>query len=239
MSTPPVIPSQNPADDGSVEGALRTIFRKQIEKTDGQLPAVVLNYDRARNLATVRPLISILKTNGQTVQRASIASVPVLSLGGGGFTLNFPLQAGDVGWIEASDRDISLFLQSMAQQKPNELNVHSFRFGRFIPDAFSKYSIAGEDSSAVVLQSYDGTVRIALDTDTVRVRAPTIDMQATTLITMTAPAIELHQTGGGTGATFTGSPVVMPDAIIAGVTQSTHHHGNVQNGGGVTDPPSN
>lgn len=245
--TLPVIPSQNPADDGSAAGALNTIFRKQMMEAQGQLPAVVLNYDRRANRATVRPLIQMLLTNGQTVQRASIVSVPVLSLGGGGFTLNFPLKAGDLGWIEASDRDISLFLQAMTEQKPNTLRIHSFNDGRFIPDAFAKYAINEADGTAATLQSYDGSVRIALDTAQIRITAPSVQVTATeditmnagTLITMTAPAISLNQTGGGSGATFTGAPVVMPDAIIAGVTQSTHHHGNVQNGGGVTDGPEN
>lgn len=240
MSNLPVIPSQDPADSGSAGGALRTIFRKQLMKTDGQLPAVVMSYDRARNRATVRPLVSLLLTSGQTVRRASIASVPVLALGGGGFTLTFPLKAGDLGWIEASDRDISLFVQSLKDSPPNDLRIHSFNFGRFVPDAFSQYTFdAADDGTAMVLQSYDGTVKIALDTNMVRVRAPTIDLQATTLITMTAPAITMHQTGGGPGTMFTGSPVVMPDAIINGVQQSTHHHGNVQNGGGVTNGPAN
>ena len=234
---PPVIPSQDPADDGNIGGTLRTVFRKQMMKAQGQLPAIVISYDRTRNRAAVRPLVTMVKTNGQTVQRASIASVPVLALAGGGFVLNFPLKAGDLGWIEASDRDISLFLQSLKESPPNTFRIHSFNDGRFIPDAFGKYTINDEDGSAAVLQSLDGSVRIALDTDMIRIRAATIDMQATTLITMTAPAIALHQTGGGPGATFTGAPVVMPDAIIGGVKQSTHFHGNVQNGGGVTDGP--
>jgi hypothetical protein len=237
MSTPPVIPSKNPADDDSAGGALRTIFRKQMMKADGQLPAIVIGYDRARNRATVRPLVTLVKTNGQTVSRASIASVPVLALAGGGFVLNFPLKPGDLGWIEASDRDISLFVQSLKESPPNTFRIHSFNDGRFIPDAFAKYTIASEDDDAAVLQSLDGTVRIALDADELRLTAPTIRATASTLFEVTAPAIVMNQTGGGTGATFTGSPVVMPDAVIGGVTQSTHIHTDPQ--GGEVGPPHN
>jgi hypothetical protein len=245
--TTPVIPSQNPADDDTVEGALRTIFRKELENTHGQLPAIVMNYDRTRNKATVRPLVQLLKTNGETMSRASIVSVPVLALSGAGFVLNFPLKTGDLGWIEASDRDISLFVQSLKEAHPNALRIHSFSDGRFIPDAFNQYTINSEDASAAVFQSLDGTVRIALDTDQVRVTAPRVQIiaqqdvaiTAGTTLTMTAPAIAMHQTGGGPGATFTGSPVVMPDAIIGGVQQSTHKHGGVQTGGGQTGGPTN
>lgn len=239
MTTAPVIPSKNPADDGNAAGALRTIFRKQLMKTDGQLPAIVIGYNRAKNIATVRPLIRMVKTNGVTVQRASIASVPVLALGGGGFTLTFPIKPGDLGWIEASDRDISLFVQSLKEAPPNSFRIHTFSDGRFIPDALNKYTINAEDDGAATLQSLDGTVRIALDTDELRLTAPTIKCTASTLFQVTAPAIALHQTGGGVGATFTGSPVVMPDAIINGVTQSTHIHGGVQHGTDNSSGPHN
>jgi hypothetical protein len=238
MSSLPVIPSQDPADSGSAGGALRTIFRKQLMKTDGQLPAIVISYDRVRNRATVRPLVSLLLTSGKTVQRASIASVPVLALGGGGITMTFPLKPGDLGWIEASDRDISLFVQSLKDAHPQTLLIHRFEFGRFIPDAFNQYTFdTAEDGTAAVMQSYDGTVKIALDTNELRLTAPTVTVKASTLFQVTAPAIALHQTGGGAGATFTGSPVVMPDAIIGGVTQSTHIHDDPQ--GGHVGPPHN
>jgi hypothetical protein len=257
MSTPPVIPSKNPADDGNVGGALNTMFRKRAMKLENKLPAIVISYDRVHNIATVRPMISMLKTNGVTVQRASIASVPVLALGGGGYTMTFPLKNGDLGWIEASDRDISLFLQSMQQSPPNTFLIHRFSQGHFVPDAFRQYTFdSADDGSSMVIQNYAGTVKVCLDPAAVRVIAPTVNITATeainstvgtssmqltpALFTVTAPAISLNQTGGGTtGAAFTGAPVVMPDAIINGVTQSTHHHGNVTNGGGVTNGPAN
>jgi hypothetical protein len=240
MSTPPVIPSKNPADEGSVGGTLRTVFRKNLMKVEGQLPAIVMSYNRTSNVATVRPLIQQMRTDGVLIQRASIATVPVLALGGGGYCMTFPLKAGDLGWIEASDRDISLFMQSMKESGPNTFRIHRFSDGRFVPDAFKQYTFdAADDASSMVIQSYDGTVKIALDPTELRLIAPTVNIKASTLFTVTAPAISLNQTGGGPGATFTGSPVVMPDAIINGVTQSTHKHGGVQTGSAVSNGPQN
>ena len=238
MSTPPVIPSKNPADDGNIGGTLNTIFRKREMKSEGQLPAIVISYNRAANQATVRPLIRQVRSDGRTIQRASIAIVPVLALGGGGFCMTFPLKPGDLGWIEASDRDISLFVQSLKESPPGTWRIKRFSDGRFIPDAFRHYTFeSGTDSNSAVIQSYDGSVRIALDPTALRLIAPTVTISATTAFSVTAPAITLNQTGGGAGATFTGSPVVMPDAIINGVRQSTHIHDDPQ--GGEVGPPHN
>lgn len=240
MQTPPIIPSKDPADNGTLSGLLNISNRKAALADQTQLPCVVISYSRATGRATVRPLISMLTTSGKLVARPAIASVPVLALGGGGFTLTFPLKAGDLGWIEASDRDISLFMQSKADSAPNTLRIHNFADGRFIPDAFAAYTFdAADDGSSMVLQSYDGTVKIALDPAAIRLIAPTVKVQASTLFTVTAPAISLNQTGGGVGTTFTGSPVVMPNAIIGGVTQSTHKHNGVQTGTGVSGGPQN
>jgi hypothetical protein len=237
MTTKPVIPSQDPSDSDSVDGTFRTILRKNGERLEGQLPAIVMSYDRTRNVARVRPLIQILLTNGSLVSRASIASVPCLALGGGGYVLTFPVKAGDLGWIEASDRDISLFTQSLKESPPNTLVIHKFAYGRFIPDAFRNYAINAEDANAATLQSADGSVCIALDAGQLRMRAPIVDIQASTLFRVTAPAIQMAQTGGGPGTTFSGSPVVMPDAIINGVTQSTHIH--TEHDGFLTGGPHN
>lgn len=268
--TTPNIPSIDPAQRGTLEGVIELALRKHSQNFNVQLPCELLAYDRVKNRATVRPLISKVQTSGNIIRLAQVASVPVLALGGGNVCMTFALKRGDFGWIEASDRDISLFLQSMQDAPPNTLRLHDYSSSRFVPDAFRRYIFnAADDSESMVIQSYDGTVKICLDPARIRVIAPTVavtasvaatvetadaSVTASTSITMTSgatsmsmtpaafnvtsPAIALNQTGGGVGSTFTGQPVVMPDAIIAGVQQSVHKHGNVQNGPGHTDGPT-
>ncbi len=176
------IPSRNPAAEGHLGGVLKVAIKKAMQAIDGQLPCIVVSYDRVANRALVRPLISLVTTTGEPIVRAQVASVPVLALGGGGFCINFPLQPGDLGWIEASDRDISLFIQQMQQSKPNTFRMHSFEDGRFIPDAFRRYTFNSEDAANMVIQSYDGTVKIALGPDLINVVAPNVTVNATTTI---------------------------------------------------------
>jgi len=161
-------PSRNPANDDGLVGAFRVAQRKQLQRIDDMLPVRVISYDREANRARVEHQIQMVTTDGELVDRAQIASVPVVSLGGGGFTLNFHLPEGSLGWIKSNDRDISLFLESYAKRPPNDSRMHDFSSGVFIPDVMTGYTIAGEDSQSCVLQSLDGNVRISLSDERIK-----------------------------------------------------------------------
>lgn len=232
------IPSKDQADEGTLAGAFRSIFAKLLQGVDGMLPAQVLAYDRNSNTATVRALVSVLTTDNQTVQRAQVAQVPVLALGGGGFVVNFPIKAGDKGWIEASDRDISLFRQRGDEAQPNSVRMHSFEDGRFIPDVFGAFTVDAEDmESAMVIQSIDGTVKIALDADEIRVKAPKITNEATDTLTLKA-AHMMFDCNDIKGTAPGGGVNLASGATIGGINFGTHKHTGVQTGGGTTGNPT-
>lgn len=154
-------------------GMMRLWRAKMQQQWDDMLPAQVIAYDRASNRAQVQPLIAMVSTNSTLIDRAQIAALPVLQLGGGGFVLSFPLQTGDLGWIKASDRDISLFLQTFQNSPPNTQRMHSFSDALFIPDTMLRaVSIAGEDAGNAVFQNTDGTVKIALWDNLIKILAP-------------------------------------------------------------------
>jgi len=160
--------SRSPSNDDSLIGAFRVAQRKGLERVDDMLPVRVIDYDRASNRARVEHQIQMVTTDGDLVDRSQVASVPALSLGGGGFTINFHLPEGSLGWIKANDRDISLFLQSYSKRPPNDRRIHDFSSGLFIPDVMTGYTIADEDSQACVLQSLDGSVRISLNNERIK-----------------------------------------------------------------------
>jgi len=232
--TKPIIPNKNPASDGSFAGLLAFAMRKQAQDIQGQLPAMVLSYDRNANVATVQPLISVRSTNGQTWQRAPIAKVPVLALGGGGYCVTFPLAKGDFGWIEASDRDISLFMQSKANSAPNTDRLHSFEDGRFIPDAFSKYTFGG-DAGSMVIQSYDNSVSITVGPGKITLKAATVEIDAATAVNITTPTTtvngNLAQGGGGSATSSLNNLASTGTLTNNGVNVgSTHVHTDPQGG---------
>jgi len=215
-------PSGNPADRGSLSGLLRLAFIKNLQNTDGMLPAKVLAYNRATNRATVQPLIYVITTDKRQIPRAPIASVPVLQLGGGGFVLSFPIRVGDLGWIKANDRDISNFLSKYTASAPQTFRQHSFSDAMFIPDVMMQgVTLAANDG--VCLQSLNGSVSVVLRNNKVVITAPEIEVTAGDKITMTAN--EIRMVSGNINA--------------GGIRFDTHLHTGVQPGAGVSGIPVN
>lgn len=203
-------PSLDPANTGTLTGTLRHVFTKMLQGIDGALPAKVVAFDRAANRAQVQPLIAVLTTSSTQVARAQIASVPVVQMGGGGFVMNFNLNPGDLGWIVASDRDISLFLQYYKDSPPNTYRIKNFADSFFIPDVLTGFTVAPEDAGNAVLQSLDGSVKISLGSDTITISAPNVVCNASVSAEVNAPTI-----------TATASETLTADAPIINLTADT------------------
>jgi len=182
------------------------------------LPAILINFDRAKNIATIQPLITWIDMGDNAKPRNQYADVPVVSLGGGGFHISFPLKKGDLGWIHAADRDMSQFIKSLKMAKPNSMRTHKFEDGLFVPDVFRQYAINSEDGAALVIQSTDGATRISVRADNIKITAPTgvtIDTPLTTI----------------TGNVKINGDVVMDkslsvaiEATVAGIPVTKHGH---------------
>lgn len=206
--------SRNPANStGDASGALREVLAKFLKTSiDDMLPCKIVAYDRDSNRATVKPQIAMLKTDGTTVSRNQLASVPVFNIGGGGFILSFNLKPGDLGWIKASDRDISNFLKSYKESAPNTLRAHDFSDALFFPDVMTGYNINAEDAGNAVLQTLDGSVRVSLFPDKIKLTAPEVWTDADTLIggpggkpiARLGDKIEVQVTAGSSAGTYQG-----------------------------------
>lgn len=167
-------PSIDPANEGGLPGLFRHVFGKLMQDVNGMLPArvVAFNGDRNAPRVTVEPLVMIMTTENKTVSRAQIASVPVFQFGAGGFFMSFPIAPNDLGWILASDRDISNFMQSFEASAPQTLRKNNFADSLFIPDIMRQYAINDEDQNNAVFQKADGSVRVALWDEFVKLTAP-------------------------------------------------------------------
>jgi hypothetical protein len=157
-------PSINPADTGTMQGLFRHVLNKYMQDVDDMLPAQVIGYNNDRNNPRVNVQIMYLvtTTDGSTVPMSQLASVPVMSVSGGGFVLSFPIKNGDMGWIKANDQDLSLFFGSLQASPGNTQRMHTFEDAVFIPDLMRGWDIKEEDKDSVVLQSLDGSVKLVL-----------------------------------------------------------------------------
>lgn len=215
----------DPGQSATLAGVIEYVFKKMLQGIDGQLPAEIISYDRQSNRATVRPLITRITTAGERVERATVASVPVLALGGGDFGITFPLKAGDRGWIEASDRDISLFLQGNEMSRPNTLRLHNFADGRFIPDLMADYDLPAGHDGALVIQHKSGESALLLGEKSLELKIGDTSI--------TANEDEIRLTAGGTSLVLGASGLAHNGKNVG----DTHKHGGVETGGGTTSTP--
>ena len=71
------IESRDPANDDTLLGMMRVVLNKFLQGTDDMLPAMVTDYNRTTNRATVQPLIQVMDTEGRLYNRAPLSEVPV------------------------------------------------------------------------------------------------------------------------------------------------------------------
>lgn len=192
---------QDPALSGTLTGAFLFAIDKIVQGLSNRLPGQVIAYDRTTNRAQVQILVPLVTTDNIVVPRAQLLSIPVQIDGGGGIFISFPLQTGDLGWVEANDRDISLFLQTYNSTTPNTYRKWNFADAKFTPDVMKGYIINVEDSGAAVISTLDGTIRISVSETGVTITSPIVTIDGAISLSggITAPG------GISGGMIFTGN----------------------------------
>ncbi len=226
-------PSQDPADSGTLTGLLRLASRKMMQNMDGMLPAKVISATSDRRFASVQPLIQIVGTDGSLTTRAQISRVPVFHIGAGSHVLSFPLKSGDLGWIVAADRDISLYLQSLSTCRPNTHRIKNFADAVFVPDAARNFAYSG-DSGAVSLQATDGSYSLSLSSDM-------IELTHATLVKINCPSTSLTGDLTVSGDITSDGTVTGTTDVLGGsssISLSTHTHSGVSTGTGTSGEPT-
>ena len=210
MTTQNANPSLDPSNNGTLAGMANVVLKKLMQGIDGVLPARVVAYKGyPNNVVQVQPLINLLNTNNQEIPRGQIAQIPVCQIGGGGFVLRFNLNPGDLGLILANDRDISLFTQTWEQAPPNTMRIKSFSDSVFLPLAFTDVIVNSEDQSNITLQTEDGSIRISLFSDRIKI---TGDVEIDGTLTVDDRIIGLGDIASGGNITAAGN--ITPDTPI-------------------------
>lgn len=189
-------PSFNPDDLQSFSGIMNVYKQRLFNSLECCIPAVVVSYDRSKNIVTVTPAVNMALAGGQYLQRENI-QVTCWTYGGGGYFLNIPLQAGDTGWIIASDKDSSLFKQSRKVENPNTNIKHSYLHGFFMPDKINGFAVSSDDSANLVIVSTGGE-KISIGQSATKIMSANLTIECPT-VTITGDV----NIGGSTAITGT------------------------------------
>lgn len=224
------LPNYNESNQFSLSGILEEVLKNFSLGLENCMPAVVVSHDRNENTVTVTPAINTIGTDGVASQRANI-TLPVHIFGGGGIVISTPLTAGDTGWIVAGDRDITLFRQSLKVSNPNTYRTHKFAFGFFLPDKVKGFTVQSGDSNAFLIQTLDGSTRIALSDGLVKIKTSGNIKAECTNLTIDATSCKITATTDIIGNTsITGNLTVSNDITATGevtgngIALSTHTH---------------
>jgi len=148
------------------------------------LPAIITSYNATAMTVSCRPAIQAKVQNKDgTYEWATLPELldcPVCFQGGGGYTLTFPVQAGDEALIVFSSRCIDAWWQSGGIQQQSELRMHDLSDGFAIVGIRSQPRRISCSTSACELRNDSGSVIISLDGSSVDIAAPTVAITAGT-----------------------------------------------------------
>lgn len=177
--------------------ALQFVFNQWVKNIYVSIPGIIEEYNPVTKRCKVTPAINILMTDGTTEGQASIINVHVLWPSGGGFTLLSPLPVGSPVEIKFSQRGITKFKETFAQEDPGN-GIFEKEDAHVIP-GYGALSVTPATEIGICLQKEDGSSYIFIDeNDNIETNAatkinniaPDIESTATVKIKKTSPAIE-------------------------------------------------
>ena len=218
MEITKTLPSNNPADTDTLDG-LNNFFADKISQNIKKvIPGIVQSYNRNTNRAVIKPAITGVATQGQKVSKEPLSNIPVLTLGGGGIGLSFPVKAGDTGWLIAADRNISIFKQNLAESAPNDFRKHQYEDSFFIPDKINDINIT--DADTFYIQTLTGATSFNLKENLMNLISQVINLTGATTITGDTSVVGNLTVSTGATGTFVSADsktITVVKGIITGI----------------------
>lgn len=212
------------------------------------LPGIIEGVDLAKMTARVKPAMQARitqQTGEQTwVTLPLLVDCPIIFPSGGGFTLTFPVAAGDECLVIFASRCIDGWWQSGGQAQPPELRMHDLSDGFVLVGPRSQPNVMSPAPS-----SGGAELRNAARSSFVRLDASghafvqaegNVTLVAAGQASVQAPTIQLIG-----NVTINGNLTVNGNTSLIGTAQangknigSTHTHSGVQTGSGSTGAPN-
>lgn len=200
------------------------------------LPGIVVSFDPALMTCSVQPAIMALQQSpdgsAQFVKLPVLVDCPVMFQGGGGFTLTFPVAAGDECLVVFASRCIDSWWNDGKVGVQSELRMHDLSDGFVLAGVRSRpHALPGVSAADVQLRSNDGTAHIGLDAskNVWAVTPGNIHADAGGTAEVTAPGgITLNGDVQVNGTLHTTGSITAPDINFPGArTFLNHRHDDV------------
>lgn len=142
------------------------------------LPGILDSFDPEKMTCVVQPTVQgIFRQKDGTQKIVTITQcldVPVQFIGGGGFTLTFPMKKGDEGLIVFASRCYDAWWQNGGVQPQAEIRMHDLSDGFFIPGFRSVPRVLTDFSTtSVQLRADDASSYVDISDDLMTLKHPT------------------------------------------------------------------
>lgn len=200
------------------------------------LPGILDSFDATKMTAVVQPAIKgifrLKDGSSQVVQMPQCLDVPVFFPGGGGFTLTFPVKAGDEGLLVFSSRCIDAWWQNGGVQPQAEVRFHDLSDGFFFPGFRSVPRVLNPNvaTDAVELRSDDRATFVQMKAGNIL----NVQADANTSVQMAPKVINLKAGNATINMSDTEIDITAATIKIGGKVWATHSHSGVTTGGGNT-----
>lgn len=210
----------NPSYQRAAKNTLETLLFELTQEILKQLNCVKVGIIQSFNAGTQEATVqvafqqvtSIAPDGTKTLaQYPLLLNVPVVFPSGGGFTLTFPIAAGDECVVLFNDRQIDTWLANGAGSPPETGRVHDLSDGIAIVGLRSNpRALASVSTTATQLRSDDGTTFVEVNSQGVKVHAGAV--------------YEWDVHGYGQKISWTGGVNYTIDNYVTGAVVTTNNH---------------
>lgn len=183
------------------------------------LPGIVQSADLGKLTAVIQPAIkvSVGQPDGSriTVALPLLLDCPIVFPQGGGFTLTFPVQAGDECLVVFASRCIDAWWQNGGIQEQAELRLHDLSDGFALMGVRSQVRLlTGVSTASTQLRTDAGDTFVEVKSGEVTVTAPTkVTVNTDQAVVNSTTSVEIHSPL----STFLGNVVIQGSLTVQGL----------------------
>lgn len=190
----------------------------------------------AAGFVDIVPLVSQVAADGTAIPHGTIYRCPYLRVIGGADAVILDPKVGDIGVAVFADRDISTVVATKAAAHPGSLRrfdmsdaLYLFGWSGQAPAQYVRFSSAGIEVHSPAM--------VKISAPDVQISAQTLEITATSGVTITTPTLTLNGSLTATGTVTAPNVVGTTNVTFGGKSGIAHVHSGVQTGSGNTGGP--